>query len=282
MTLPSRRDWPSGRLNKLGFREHPFLLSADPRFLYLSNQHMAVLDRLRDLVDWREGLAVVVGPIGVGKTTIARRLYELYTLEQGYNVVYIHTAEYTTATEAARDIARAFGQPTRRALIDQLRDMERFLVEARSKNQNVIAIIDDAQQMRSDALDTLQSFFNFDVKAKLIQTILFAQPEIHMTFAAKPGVLDRVAAWQSLSPLPPDDALSMIQFRCQVAGRQEPLMSDSAFLRLYELTNGVPRPMVNISAELLRVILESGKMAADQEDIEQAIVLYQKRFGSEA
>jgi len=108
-------------LSRLGFREHPFLPSADPRFLYLSKQHLAVLERVQDVINWREGLSVVEGVIGVGKTSIARRLHQMFEYDDGYSTVYIHTATYSTATQAARDIASAFGQKKRRALIDQLR-----------------------------------------------------------------------------------------------------------------------------------------------------------------
>ncbi|MGQ9555912.1 MAG: ExeA family protein [Anaerolineae bacterium] len=277
-----RGDLTAEKLDRLGFREHPFMISADPRFLYLSKQHLAVLDRVQDVINWREGLAVVEGPVGVGKTTVARRLYDLFAYEAGYRMVYIHTAAYSTATEATRDIASAFGRAPRRAYLDQLRDFERFLVEVRTADENAVVIIDDAQKMKSASLDALQSFFNFDVKVKLIQLILFAQPEIHGTFAQNPAVLDRVASWQRLTPLPPDDAFAMLRFRCQVAGRRESLFTDGAFLRLYEFTAGVPRPMMIISSETLRILVNCGKPLADTPEVDQAIAAYQERHQGDA
>ena len=98
-----RGEFTTEKLQQLGFREHPFHVSADPRFLYLSKQHLAVLDRAQDVINWREGLAVVEGQIGVGKTTLARRLHEMFAYEAGYDTVYIHTAEYNTPVDAARE-----------------------------------------------------------------------------------------------------------------------------------------------------------------------------------
>jgi general secretion pathway protein A len=265
-------------LSRLGFREHPFLPSADPRFLYLSKQHLAVLDRVQDVINWREGLSVVEGVIGVGKTSIARRLHQMFEFDPEYKTVYIHTATYTTETQAARDIASAFGLDKRRALLDQLRDFELFLVEIRKKDINAVVIIDDAQRMSSSSLDTIQAFMNFDVRAKLIQVILFAQPEIHTIFSNNEPVLSRVASWQKLSPLPVDEATALIQFRCQVAGRKEPFYTDSAMLRLYEDTGGVPRPMIMTSAEVIRILIEEEKYVADEMEIEKANSLYQQRF----
>jgi len=163
-------------------------------------------------------------------------------------------------------------------LIDQLRDFERFLVDVRKTDVNAVAIIDDAQRMSSTSLDTIQAFMNFDVRAKLIQVILFAQPEIHTTFSDNNAVLSRVASWQKLSPLPIDDANALIQFRCQVAGRKEPFYTDSAMLRLYEDTGGVPRPMIMTSAEVIRILIEEEKYVADEIEVEKANALYQQRF----
>ncbi len=254
------------------------MISADPRFLYLSKQHLAVLDRVQDVINWREGLAVVEGPVGVGKTTVARRLYEMFAIEPGYRIVYIHTAEYSTSTEATRDIAGAFGRSPRRANLDQLRDFERFLVEVRANNENAVVIIDDAQKMKLASLDALQNFFNFDVRVKLVQIILFAQPEIHASFGQNSALLSRVASWQKLSPLPPDDALAMIQFRCQVAGRRDPILTDGAFLRLYEFAAGVPRPMMVVGGEILRVLVRLDKSLADIDEVSEAISTYQARI----
>jgi general secretion pathway protein A len=269
-------------LRRLGFREYPFSLSADPRFLYLSKQHSAVLDRVEDVIDLHDGLAVVEGPIGVGKTTIARRLHEIYAMEKDFNIVYIHTAAYSSPGEATRDIAVAFGQSARRAHIDQLRNFEKFLVRERSENRNAVVIIDDAQKINASSLDAFQNFLNFDVKVKLIQIILFGQPEIHSPFGKNEAVNSRVASWQKLSPLPPDDAISMIQFRSQLAGRQEPILTDSGFLRLYEYTAGVPRPIIIICGEILRILSHEGRPIADLPEVEMAIQAYHERHkGSE-
>jgi general secretion pathway protein A len=277
-TKTTKGDLSFEALSQLGFREYPFSLSADPRFLYLSTQHNAVLQRVEDLINWRQGLAVVEGQIGVGKTTIARRLYEMHVMdEENYNIIYIHTAEYASAIEATRDISGAFGRRRMRANIDQLRDFEAFLLDVRKKNQNAVVIIDDAQKMSADALNAFQNFLNFDVSAKLIQIILFGQPEIHVAFGRNEAVLDRVSSWQRLSPLPSDEALNMIKFRSVVAGREDPLLTDSAFLLLYEFTKGVPRPMIIICGELLHILSREHKSRADTDEMNMAIKSFQER-----
>ena len=46
-------------LARLGLKELPFRVSADPRFLYLTSAIANLIDRLLDLITYEEGLAVV-------------------------------------------------------------------------------------------------------------------------------------------------------------------------------------------------------------------------------
>ena len=57
-----------------GFTERPFQLSPDPRFFFASNHHQRALSYLEYGLDQGEGFIVITGPIGTGKTTIARNL----------------------------------------------------------------------------------------------------------------------------------------------------------------------------------------------------------------
>ncbi len=55
-----------------GLKEKPFSLSADPRFLYKSRAHAPMFDDLRAGIRRREGIIVLTGEPGTGKTTLCR------------------------------------------------------------------------------------------------------------------------------------------------------------------------------------------------------------------
>src|ERR1700746_352648 len=61
--------------NFFGFTTKPFGKTPDPSFLYESPQHAEALARLEYAVDEKE-LAVLVGEIGSGKTTLSRALID--------------------------------------------------------------------------------------------------------------------------------------------------------------------------------------------------------------
>jgi len=267
------------QLSLLGLKEHPFRSSADPRFLYLSRNHHNILGRLLDVIEWREGLAVVEGHMGTGKTSIARRLYELTIQDPSTEPVYIHTAAFSTPMDAARDIAAAYGIRGRRSYIDQLRTFEKYLVDLKKEGKTAVVILDDAQFMQPESLDTIQNMLNFDLTEKLIQIILFGQQEIKEIFVQKRAVHDRVVHWQMLGPLPYSEMIGLISFRLTVAGRPEPLFTDSAFERLYEFSRGIPRPLVIVCGNTLRLLAEKRNTIADVEDVEEAIQIYDQRPG---
>lgn len=264
-------------LNRLGFKEPPFHPSADPRFLYLSPNHLNLLNRLQELIEWKEGLAVVEGHMGTGKTSLARRLFQIIREEDDIEPVYVHTAAFRTPLDAARDIAAAYRLPARRSYIDQLRDFEKYLVELRKVGKTAVVILDDAQFMQPNSLETIQNFLNFDFSSKLIQIIVFGQQEIKSLFVQKPAVHDRVVHWQSLGALPYTEMIGLINFRATVAGRPEPLFTDGALQSLWVATQGIPRPLVLICANAVRLLADTRSQVADEDIVDQAIEIYRQR-----
>jgi general secretion pathway protein A len=264
-------------LSRWGLREHPFHPSADPRFLYLSPNHLNLLARMQDVIEWREGLGVVEGHMGTGKTSLARRLYELTVQDERTVPVYVHTAAFKNAMEAARDISSAYGIKGRRSYVDQLRDFESFLVRLKSEGKTAVVILDDAQFMEPDSLDTIQNMLNFDLSERLIQIILFGQQEIKHLFVQKPAVHDRVVHWQSLGPLPFAEMVGLISFRLTVAGRPEPLFTDAALARLFEFSQGIPRPLVIVCGNTLRLLVETKSQIAVVSEVNEAIRIFEQR-----
>jgi type II secretory pathway predicted ATPase ExeA len=181
--------------------------------------------------------------------------------------------------EAARDVSAALGVRGRRSYIDQLRDLEVYLVNLKREDKTSVLLLDDAQFMAPESLDTIQNMLNFDLSEKLIQIILFGQQEIKETFVQKQAVHDRVVHWQSLGSLPFTEMVGLISFRLTVAGRAEPMFTDSALTLLYEFSKGIPRPLVMVCNNTLRLLADKKSQTADVADVEEAISIYEQRPG---
>jgi type II secretory pathway predicted ATPase ExeA len=260
-------------LRELGFAEEPFSRSADPRFLYLSAQHGDVLDRIQEVVEERRGLAVVEGGFGVGKSTIARRLESICRTYPGdFTVVFVHTAAYESEYAALLDVCYALNLDRRKGMTMQWREFEGFLVDQKEQNRNVVVVLDDAQLMAPDALSLVHHIYNFDISQKLAQVILFGQPELQRIFNQRPEVLSRVDAWFRLNPLSLEDTLELIRFRCAVAGRKEPLLTQSAFLEVWKATRGIPREIVAVCSKVINEMGQQGKSMADNAVVHAALL----------
>ena len=104
-----------------GLREKPFVLSPDPRFLYLAGSHREALAHLLYGIEQGEGFISVTGEVGTGKTTLCRTLLE--RLDGDTELAFLFNPS-RTALELLQSICAEFDLPAeglgRRALMHQL------------------------------------------------------------------------------------------------------------------------------------------------------------------
>ena len=129
----------------------------------------------------------------------------------------------------------------------------------------MVIILDEAQRMDPSALGMVHTIYNFDVRKKLAQVILFGQPEVNDVFRPKPEIRNRVYSWFTLHPLSFADSYELVRFRCKVAGRDKLLFSESSYLEISQLTNGVPRDLVILCSEIIDEVTRQGKNPGEAE-----------------
>lgn len=256
-------DWRVARLERLGMKEDPFTLSADPRFLYLGTEHLAVYRQVQGVISRRRGLALVIGEMGMGKSSLARRIYDVYAPDESVTICYIHTAAFKSAMDAARQIAQSLNVSPQRSLTKQMDMLEQVMVGEFRNDKNVVVLLDDAQQMHRDALEIIHRLYNFDYDTKVVQLLAFGQQELTTLFESDKAVNARVFVRTVLPPLSLGSALQMINFRLQVAGRRDPLLTDEAFDRLYTHSEGVPREIVRLCALATDHMLQTDETLVD-------------------
>lgn len=253
----SDKDWRLVHLERLGLTEDPFKLSADPRYLYLGPEHLAVYRQAQGVITRRRGLAMITGGMGMGKSSLARRLYDVYADDSSIRICYIHTAAFKSAMDAARQISKALDVPPQRSFQRQMDGLEQVMADSFTAGKNVVVLLDDAQLMDHEALEVIQRLYNFDYDAKVVQVLAFGQSEMRPLFEANKAVNARVFVRLSLPPLTLSSALQMVLFRLTVAGRTEPLIDDDAFELLYEHSQGIPREIIRLCALATDFLLHS-------------------------
>lgn len=253
----SDEEWRLVRLDRLGLKEDPFKLSADPRYLYLGPEHLAVYRQAQGVISRRRGLALITGEMGMGKSSLARRLYDVYASESSLQICYIHTAAFRSAMDGARQISTALGVLPQRSLQRQMEGLEQMMADAYTTTRNVVIILDDAQLMHAEALEVIHRLYNFDYDSKVVQILSFGQSEMISLFETNRAVNARVFVRLALPPLTLSSALQMVNFRLRVAGRNDALINDDAFEILYEASQGVPREIIRLCALATDSLLHS-------------------------
>ncbi len=236
-----------------GFSEKPFQLSPDPRFFFATSHHQRALSYLQYGLDQGEGFIVITGPIGTGKTTIARNLLSSIGDE---NIV----AAQLVTTKLSPDellelVAAEFKIPLKgNSKAELLRSIETFLIQLHKQGKRALLLVDEAQNLPAETVEELRMLSNFQLDDKpLIQSFLLGQEELKDIIQA-PNMeqfRQRIIASAHLKPLSIEEVKNYINHRLQQAGcDKESLFSDDTFELIHEKTLGVPRK-INIFVDRL-------------------------------
>jgi len=236
-----------------GFNERPFQLSPDPRFFFASNHHQRALSYLQYGLDQGEGFIVVTGPIGTGKTTIARNL--LNNLGDASIVAAQLVTTKLNPQELLELVVSEFNITVQgESKADLLQGIEQFLIQLHRQGKRALLLVDEAQNLPSESVEELRMLSNFQLDNKpLIQSFLLGQEELKGIIQA-PNMeqfRQRIIASAHLKPLSNEEVKEYINHRLQQAGcNKEQVFSDAAFDLIYEKTLGVPRK-INIFVDRL-------------------------------
>ena len=166
-----------------GFREMPFNITPDPRFLYLSPTHQEALQHLMYGVREKKGFIVLVGEVGCGKTTLCRRF--LNELDPAHFDTALILNPRVTETQMLKAILTELGETKlARSQNDLVAQMNRVLLDRIEKGRDIVLIIDEAQNLSNDVLEQIRLLSNLETdKQKLLQIVLLGQPELKAVLA---------------------------------------------------------------------------------------------------
>lgn len=226
-----------------GFTEAPFNLTPNSKFFFQSAKHTEALSTLLYAINERKGFVVVSGNVGSGKTTVCRTLLnQLDASTQTALITNSHISGKDLLYTILEELEVDFENGSKARLLSQLND---YLIDQLRMNNNVVLIIDEAQNLKPAVLEEVRMLSNLETEnEKLIQILFLGQPELKKKLAmpSLEQLRQRIAVYYHLTPLNQADTTAYIEHRLKVASRSDrKFFTPEALARVYEFSKGVPR-----------------------------------------
>ena len=236
-------------LEHFGLDEPPFRITPHTDFFFDGADRGTTLEALMYAVVHDEGIVKVSGEVGSGKTMLCRMLMERLP-------AHVETIYLATPSLAADEILHAIADdldlqlPERRTAA--LRGLQEQLIRLYGEGRRVVILVDEAHVMPEDTLEQVRLLSNLESnRHKLLQIVLFGQPELDETLA-RPSLRqlrDRITQAFRMRPLAASEVAKYLTFRMRAAGYRGPeVFSPRAAARIARASAGLTR-RINILAD---------------------------------
>lgn len=231
-------------LNFYNLKKEPFHITPDPEFLYLSPSHKEALGSIIYGIEQKKGFVVIIGAVGVGKTTILRSYLDSVD-KQHLKIIYIFNARLTFE-ELVKTIYQELDIEIKTSdIFDMVNNLYRVLIDEYTKGNSVVLVIDEAQNVPLDTLESLRMLSNLETpKDKLLQIVLVGQPEFaeRLNIDKLSQLKQRIAIRSTILPLSKTESLSYIEHRLLKSGtHSKAVFTQDALEAICKKACGIPR-----------------------------------------
>ena len=260
-------------LNFFGLSEQPFGVTPDPRFLYLSEAHKEALASLYYGIEANRGFIGLIAQPGMGKTTMLFHLLE--TFRSSARIAFLFQT-HCNSKEFMRLLLAELGcEEDTQDLVKMYDEFNKRLLQIAQEGHRLIVVVDEAQNLEDEVLETLRLLSNFETsKAKLMHIILAGQPALAQKLAGPrlTQLRQRVSIVQGLAPLSHGEVKNYVEHRLRVAGyRGAPIFTADAYESIATATEGIPRNINNFCFNALSLACALKKRNVDGEVVNEVL-----------
>jgi type II secretory pathway predicted ATPase ExeA len=261
-----------------GLREKPFSILPDPELIYWGPNHRLAYAMLEFGVMNSAGFTVITGEIGSGKTTLVCRL--LRRLEGNINVGLISNTP-RGRKELLESAMMSLGQPFDEKYSKLFFKFQQYLKAQHAINRRTILIVDEAQNLQPDALESLRMLSNINAgKDQFLQLFLVGQPQLKQLLCSPELVqfAQRISVDFHLKPLTTDEVAQYIEYRLKAVGARASLFSNEACAAIAQISGGIPRT-INVFCDNAMVYGFATQSQSITKDIVNLVIEDKKNYG---
>lgn len=261
-------------LAHFGLKEHPFTLTPNTNQYFPIDSHVEIIQSIQFGIARNTGILKVVGDVGTGKTMLCRLL--LRKLVGSNDAVAYLNAPQCDPDSLVGLVCGEFGlEPGTRT--QMLQALNTFLLEQHAIGRNAVLIVDEAQALGAEGLETIRLLSNLETeKHKLLQIVMFGQSELD-DLLGQPNlrqINQRIGFSFTTGPLTMDEALQYVGHRLEASrlgGIEFPVFEESAVRLIAASAQFVPRVINILSDKALLVAYGEGAIQVADKHAEAAI-----------
>lgn len=263
----------TGYLTHFKLRRAPFGTTPDPAFAFATREHQLSVAKIQYAVEERQGIFLLQGEIGTGKTTVSQFMLNNWREDGSMLVAHIVNPSVRTPSQFLRLILMHFNVEPPHLMQDNWTALRSLLVGNYREGKNTVIVIDEAQTISAENMETLTHISNEQTQSsKLVQIVLLAQPNIQRKLTYKPALRDRIAHGSTLNPLSYDDATALLRHRLRIAGGNfDKLFPEDLPHRIYNNTKGIPRRLCMLCDNILLNAYALKRPRADEDAMASAL-----------
>ncbi len=253
-----------------GFEQLPFTLTPNTDLFYGLAPHFEAIQTVISALEMGEGVIKVTGEVGTGKTMVCRMLVN--HLKNCTALIYLPNPVLSGA-DLRHAVAKELDLKVENeaSLVDNI---QHKLIELHNSGLRVVAIIDEAQALSDEALETLRLFGNLETEdKKLLQIVLLGQPELDARLEAYHlrQFRQRITFSSTLRALTLDETVAYIDNRIAKSGGNPELFSLNQKKAICRSSLGIPRLINQLCHKALLLSFSESKKNIDNQHLFSAM-----------
>lgn len=253
-----------------GLTHFPF--KKDIAKIFISRQLDYLQKRCAHFIE-TQGLALLTGEVGSGKTTFLRHFLD--SLNKNTHRSFYLTQTFRNVQSFFRSLAATLGLKPKYFIDELTAQVKAELLDIYHKQKLFpLLVIDEAQNLSDTVLEEIRLLTNFNMDSKnYLSIFLLGHPVLKARLKLAPyaALKQRISFSYHMTGLEQDEIEPYLSYRLKLAGTLKPVFTSEAVILLFNYSKGLPRLINHLAHEALYQAATQEKTMIDENILENII-----------